>query len=317
MIKSGQLEATAGVSRLLWGMGVWNHHVEAVVALASSGYEVPPFMPAIAADLAGNQDRDLWAREQHALAPGQPDITVNVVTYRTANYMLSSAQDYRPGEPGASEQIWQATLGPDAVVFVNHPAAMSESEVRRPNLWRGNKVLPRVAQWKDVLVAVYNAPAEAWPNYTHAYWPTYDFDEQIVRDGWAFARQGQGYLALTAANGLERARRGPGAFRELRSSGNQNVWLCMMGREGREGSFAAFQQAVLGLDVDLRALGVSCTTLRGESLSFAWEGPLTVDGTEQPISGFKHYESPYCTAELGDSQMDIQFNDYTMRLDFG
>jgi hypothetical protein len=267
-------------------------------------------MPAIAADL----EQETWSREQHAPDTGHP---ANLVTYRTADYMLSSAQDYRAGEPGSREHVWQATLGPDAVVFANHPASTSEVDVRRPNFWRGNKVLPRVAQWKDVLVAVYNAPPEEWPDFTHAYWPTYDFDEQVIRDGWAFARMGQGYLALTAARGLALMHRGPGAFHELRSYGLTNTWLCMMGRKASDGGFGEFQQAVLNLEIELAHDGVRCHTLRGDDLAFAWEGPLQVNGAPQSLSGFRHYQSPYCEAELGAPQMDVCYNDYTMRLDFG
>jgi hypothetical protein len=160
-------------------------------------------------------------------------------------------------------------------------------------------------------------PQGEWPGYTHAYWPTHDFDEQQIRDGWAFARQGRGYLALAAASGFELVHRGLGAFRELRAPGCQNVWLCMMGREDTDGTFVEFQQAVLSLDVDLRKQGVSCTTLRGEEISFGWTGPFQVSGQSVSLAGFKRFESPYCVAELGASELDIQYNDYTMRLDFG
>ncbi|MBL7200967.1 MAG: hypothetical protein ISS56_12540, partial [Anaerolineae bacterium] len=109
MILGGQLEATSGISRLMWGMGVWNHHIRGTVSLACSDYELSPLIAAIAVDLPD----ELWNREQH---PG-----VNKVTYRTPDYMLCSAQDYHPGEKGCQQHIWQATLGPDAVAFVTHP----------------------------------------------------------------------------------------------------------------------------------------------------------------------------------------------------
>jgi hypothetical protein len=356
MIAGGQLEATSGVTRLMWGMGVWNHHIRALVALACSEYEAPPLIPAIATDL----DHVLWARERHLVAgervpqqgendasvilrsgsdeesqatihPGdEPSTYVNKVTYRTADYMLCSAQDYRPGAQGDREHIWQATLGPDAVVFVNHPACMSQSAARRPNFWRGNGVLPRVAQWKDVLVAVHSLPDDGKPadmGFTHAYFPTYEFDEYTFEENarglrWAFARKGSGYLALAAARGFELLRRGLTAYRELRSYGRQNIWLCMMGRQATDGSFAEFQEAVLALDVEMQAdelhppLNVRCTTPRGERLSFGWEGPLLLDGEEQPLSGYRHYDSPYCVAEMGATEMDIRYGDYTMRLGF-
>ena len=87
-------------------------------------------------------------------------------------------------------------------------------------------------------------------------------------------------------------------------------------RASSDGSFGQFQEAVLGLNVDFEGPAVRCTTLRGETLSFGWEGPLMVDGREQPITGFKHYDNPYCTVEWPASQMKIQIDNESLVLDF-
>jgi hypothetical protein len=236
--------------------------------------------------------------------------------------MLCSAQDYHPGERGSQQHIWQATLGPDAIVFVTHPPSMSEKSSHRPNFWHGNHILPRVAQWRDVLIAIHKLPENDWLGFTHAYFPVYAFDEHLLRDSadghpWAFARKEEGYLALTAAQGLALITRGTNAYRELRSRGQHNVWLCQMGRAAQDGSFGEFQERVLGLDVVWEGLSVGCATLRGDSLAFGWEGPLLVEGKEQPLAGFKHYENPYCVADWPASQMDIRFGDQLLRLEFG
>jgi hypothetical protein len=89
-----------------------------------------------------------------------------------------------------------------------------------------------------------------------------------------------------------------------------------MGRAARDGSFEEFQQAVLALDMRFDNLSARCATLLGETLAFGWEGPLLVNGRQEPIGGFKHYESQYCMAELGASQMEIGFGDQLLRLDF-
>ena len=304
MIAGGQLEATSGITRLLWGMGVWNPHIAGLVSLAVSGYELPTMIASIAVDLSG----ETWHREHH---PG-----VDKVTYRTPDYMLCSAQDHHPGEQGDDQHIWQATLGPDAVVFVNHPACISQVDAQRPNLWAGNRVLPRVAQWKDVLVAVHRLPPDDWLGFCHAHFPVHEFDEWTLEDGWAFANKGQAYLALACSQAPRLVKRGPSAFRELRAHGSDQVWLCMMGREATDGSFAAFREKVLGLEVAWQALGVQCETLRGETVSFGWTGPLRVDGVEQPLANLKHYDGPHCTAEWPSAQMDIQYGEYTVRLRF-
>jgi hypothetical protein len=279
MVKSGRLEATSGISRLMWGMGVYNRHIMGAVSLASSAYELPPVIADIAADLP----EEMWNRERHTraergwLAWFARRSEVNKVTYKTPDYMLSSAQDYRSGKRGKGEHIWQATMGPDAVVFVTHPPNMSDKDSQSPSFWLGNAVLPRVAQWKDTLIAVHKLPEDDWMGFTHAYFPIYAFDEYTIQGNWAFARKGDGYLALTAAQGIELVRRGPGAYRELRSYGKNNVWLCLMGRVTTDGSFEEYQRVVLALEVDFGDLVVRLDTLRGETLSFGWKGPLWVN----------------------------------------
>lgn len=322
MLKSAQLEATSGISRMMWGMGVYNSHILGTVSLACSRYEFPLFI----GDIANDNSGEAWIKERHVVdrsqAPAGPAAEVNKVTYKTPDYMLCSAQDYCPGNTGAGEHIWQATLGPDALVFVNHPACMSEAEARRPGFWLGNRSLPRVAQWKDLLVAVYSLPENDWMGFTHAYFPIYMFSEHAIEvdkktsRAWAFARKEHGYLALTASQGFELVQRGPDGYRELRSYGQNNVWLCQMGRAETDGTFTAFKQKVLRMDLRWQELGVSCKTLRGEQVSFGWEGPLLINGKEQSIHGFKHHESPYGVAELPASQMDIRLKDIVMRLDF-
>lgn len=318
MIKSAQLEATSGICRLLWGMGVFNHHILGTVGLACSNYEFPAFFTEIATKLP----EEMWCNERNRIithgsgvtVPGESEI--NRVTYKTPDYMLSSAQDYHPGSRGSHEHIWQATMGSDAVVFTNHPACMSESEAHYPGFWRGNAVLPRVAQWKEMLIAVYNFPEQDWMGFTHAYFPIYAFDEHAFSEGWAFARKDNGYLALTSARGFELNRRGPDGYRELRSYGHKNVWVCQMGRRAIDGDFKDFQDRVTRMPLNFQDLAVQMVGLHSETLAFGWEGPLMVNEIEQPITGFKHIDNPYCSAELPANQMDIRYGEYLLRLNF-
>jgi hypothetical protein len=255
------------------------------VSLACSTYLLPPRI----AGIAIGEHKEMWNRERLiGNASGwwsrvKPRPEVNTATYKTTDYMLGSVQDYRPGEKGDREHIWQATLGPDAIVYVNHPANSNESDARSPGAWLGNRILPRVAQWRDALIAIYRLPEDDWMGFTHAYFPVHAFDEYRIHDGWAFARKGDGYLALTAAQGIELTRKGPSAYRELRSYGRKNVWLCLMGRALTDGSFEKFQGAVLALDAGLEGVSARTTTLRGQTLSFGWTGPLGVDGKRPAI----------------------------------
>ncbi len=318
-VLGGWLSPLGDVMRLLWGMGILNQHLAGPVSLACmEDYELLPLLDEIATAASD----ELWNREQHILTAGDDAHearSVNKVTYRTPDYLLGSAQDYRPGAPGTHEHIWQATLGPGAVVFTNHPANSGMTEAHAPGFWRGNGVLPRVAQWKDVLIAVYRLPDDDWMGFTHAYFPTAAFDAYCVREdaqgrSWAFVQKGKGYLALTAAHGLTLMTQGPGAYRELRSPGQHNVWLCHMGRAALDGEFEAFQESVLALPVRFDDLAVTLTTLRGETLTFGWEGSLLRNDQPEPLAGFKHYENPYSVTELRAPQMEIRSENYLMRL---
>ena len=231
--------------------------------------------------------------------------------------MLCSAQDYHPGEQGRQEHLWQATLGGAATVFDNHPACCSESDARLPNFWVGNVILPRVAQWKDVLLSIHQLPQDDWMGFTHAYFPIYAFDEYAITDDrWAFARKGNGYLALMASAGFQLIQDGQYAYRELRSDSLNTIWMCQLGRKQLDGDFQAFQQKVLALPVDFNHHSITCTTLRNETLSLAWEGPFLRDGQQQELSGFKHYDSPFISADYPCRQMDIAFGEDLLRLNF-
>ncbi len=323
LIKGGRREATSGLQRIAWGMGCFNESIRATVTLAcSKSYTVHDLLYAVAID----KPDEMWNRERHgAGSPGEgTDVNgpagwgVDKVTYKTPDYMLSSAQDYRPGQKGYQQHIWQATMGPDAVVFVTHPSKVSEVDSHRPNYWHGNYVLPRVAQWKDVLFAVHNLPDDDWLGFTHAYFPEYAFAEHEERDGWAFGKAGDGYIALYAAAGLERMTKGQNAFRELRSAGKKNIWVCQMGRAALDGTFEEFKQSVLAAppEVDIESLRVTYSNLRGQTMTFGWEGPLTIDGAEQAITGFKHYDSMYCEADLPATSMELKYLDWVLRLNF-
>jgi hypothetical protein len=325
-LKGGRLELTSGMGRLLWGLGAFNAATLGSVALACArGYE----LPGVIAEIATARVEELWSRERHRQeltweydrAGWDPSATtlldVSKVTYRTPDAMLCAALDHHPGTPGVQQHVWQATFDQDAVVFVTHPPCISEENSHRPSYWHGNVTLPRVAQWYDTLVDVRNIPAGDWLPFTHAYFPVFAFDEYLLEGGWAFARRGEGYLALTAAQGVELVTRGAGAFRELRSYGRQNVWLCQLGRAARDGDFAAFRAAVLAAELHFEPLEVRFASLRGAAIRFGWEGPLLVDGVEQPLQHQLHYESPICTCELGAPAMEIAGWEEVLRLDFG
>lgn len=301
--KSGQLEPTSGLMRMLFGTGVYNRHLTALLSLADAAYEFPSFLADIAVDAAKEQ----VTREMSAGAA--------LYTWRDKHGALSSLQDWKGGEKGKAELVWKATLGVDTPVFVTAPRVLAQGEAFLPGYWLGNNRLPQVAQWKDVLVAIYTA-GEGGLGFTHAFFPTYKFDEHKIQDGWAFARVGDGYLALTAARGIQMTKEGQDAYRELRSYGFPNIWICQMGNKSQDGNFDRFTTRVGKMKLEWGEDGVTMKTIRGTKLAFGVNTPLVVDGASQSLDFASRFTSPYCTKGEEEGSLDISFAGNIYRLIF-
>lgn len=268
---------------------------------------------------------------------------VDIYTYKTPDYMLSTAQDYHKGYGGDQQHIWQATLGPDAVCFTTHPAKI---EGVTPNYWAGNGLLPRAAQYKNVAIVLYNIkkiPALYVPIrhfYTHAWLPKDKFDEVVEKNGWVFARKGEGYLALRSQNPYfwrEDLPRSHGEHREekffsARSAslwpkpedvgreilvdGAQNIWVCQMGRKADDGEFAEFVGKVSAAEIAFRGLSVSYQSPGNGLVRFGWEDPFSVDGVEIQLHEYLRYDNPYVKAEFDAAEIRISAGGHELNLDW-
>jgi hypothetical protein len=243
---------------------------------------------------------------------------VNAYTYRTPDYMLSSAQDWRPGYGGDQQHLWQATLGPDAVCFTTHPGPR---RVRSPGRWTGSASLPRVAQVENVAIAIYRIsrrPSLYLPNrnrYTHAWVPRDRFDEIVERAGWIFARSGDGFLALRSQHPYHwQKERGEDRDREVVVPGRHNVWICEMGRRAVEGPFEAFVARVKAASVEFGRDRVLYESPSQGRLEFAWKGPLRRRGRVVQLDGYPRYDTSYARASFPSEEVEIHQGDQRLRL---
>jgi len=274
---------------------------------------------------------------------------VNTYTHRTADYMLSSALDYRKGALGAQYHSWQATFDANALVFTNHPVTppvestvWGEDNESSGGYWTGEASMPRSAQYENVAIQIY-APQYGVTNpppfdiftyqpYTHAYLPQDHFDEVEQVGPWTFARLGDGYLALfshrptewieydpavIATNGMEKPfdLRAPG--------GPDNVWIVECGRAADWDTFPAFRDAVSSASVQItprpgfqQGYDVSYDSPSQGRLTFGWEAPLTVRERQVAIAGFPRFDNPWSQTELDSRVTEIEVDGYGVRLDF-
>jgi hypothetical protein len=256
----------------------------------------------------------------------------NIFTYRTPDYMLSTAQDHRAGFGGDQHHIWQATLGPDAVCFTTHPAKI---EGVSPNYWTGSGLLPRVAQYKNLAIAIYNIkkiPALYVPIrhfFTHAWLPRDQFDQVIEKENWIFARQNEGYLALRSQqpyfwNTPSEAKHHTFTFghypedmnREIIADGAQNIWLCQLGRRTDNGSFEQFIATICKAELRFDGLNVQFQSPGNGLIQFGWHKHLRLDGTEVPLKDYPRYDNLYTQAEFWPHKIDIRSQNNWLALDW-
>jgi len=268
----------------------------------------------------------------------------NTYTWRSNGAMLSTVQDFRKGQASQQHHVWQATFSPDAQVFTTHPRVATEPGVpwhSNTDDWTGNASLPRSAQAHNVNISIYAPLFESkdvlqgsYMEYTHAYLPQERFDEVAADGNWTFARLGDEYLALyswrdttwvtydpatTDTNGLTKP------FELLADGGPNNVWITEIGSKGASGTFEEFQASITANDPVVRPLGdpeqnttafdVSWVSPSQGPMSFGWDQPLTVNGTEQPLGDYPRIESPWARVPFDSTDYVIESGAATLRLD--
>ncbi|MBP1965367.1 hypothetical protein [Paenibacillus aceris] len=241
---------------------------------------------------------------------------VDKITYKSPNYMLSCAQDFRKGERGFQQHIWQATLDDGIAVFTTHPGATQEG-AGRPDLWSGNATHPRAVQHGNTVLCLYRIPADSKLPYSHAHFPRSQFDEVCEVGGWLFGRKGGGYVGLYSQHGYRWSGRADLADIEIICDALHNGWICQLGSRDEHGAFKQFVSAVLSRDVETTDGGaLRYVTPDGRSMEWGWDGELLEDGEPVRISGYKRFENGYCTADRYSGVYSISQGGETLTLDF-
>lgn len=234
---------------------------------------------------------------------------VQIALEKTADYILTSLavpavprdgehpeNDLRPGGAGYQQHLWQATLGRDCHIFVNHPGGTFDGTKSRPGYWYGNGVLPRVRQRGNVLQAIHVIPDGTWTQpaitpdvwqwggtatvrpfdthpvaFTHAHWPADAFDREVRRGRWVFGQKGGGLAGLWCSEPLA-PHNDVLTGRELRAGAYASAWLVVCGSLATEGSLEKFMDAC-----EARApafdRGAFTMTVKGEPDLRWWERP--------------------------------------------
>jgi len=233
---------------------------------------------------------------------------VSKITYKTPDYLISCAQDFRKGEDGYQQHIWQATMEDDAIVFTNHPGTYNEGD-GRPDFWSGNAIHPRAAQYKNMVICIYNIDRECRIPYSHAYFPQKKFDEVIEAEGWIFGRKGEGYVALYSQNGYQWSERNALSDVEAICKSPSNIWICHMGNKAQYSAFNIFINNMLLSEIIWSDNEVNFNSPEHGWIRYGWEGALMVNGEDIKVSGYKRFDNPYCQSDYFSGKYEINYGE--------
>ncbi len=250
----------------------------------------------------------------------------NTYTYRTPFYQLSGSQDHQKGMNSYQEHIWQASLDDNAIVYTNSPGGLTKDfEQEYVGGWN-----PRATLYKNVGIIQYDRetlPLEGelllyFLNlftgnkfYQHAYFPRWAFDEWEQHGRWTFGASGDSYVGLYSYMDAYWA-----SEYELRVDSLKNLWIVELGSIDEYGSFAQFVSDLQQSQVHVKpqALGYSVGYLSPSQglISVAWEGPMTVDGSDVDLGPYPRFDNDYCYQEFGIKNTFIQFGNQSLILNF-
>ena len=273
--------------------------------------------------MAGTPRLRRFAESLEPLGRGMALEAIDTYVYRTPEYQLAAAQDYKPGQWAAQTLMWRASLSHEALVMSNAPAFPGIGDlddVTVDDPWIGGW-FPRVTQYQNVAVIQYRTTPESEGiegivagDAVHAYFPRDAFDEVEEGDGWHLARLGDGYLALWSQHGLAPSEEA--SEYELIMDGRDNVLVIEMGDAVTHGDFATFTSAIRGatIEVDDGTTRFVSPTM-GEVL-VGWSGPMTVDGAEIDLGPYPRWDHETTTQVRHEAILDVTLDDHVLRYDF-
>ncbi|MGF6175821.1 hypothetical protein [Ensifer sp. 4252] len=219
---AGRSLELSGVARLLWGKGWYGRRVHALpqlaVCLRDHGLVIPDDLQAIANHQAGEHQEWCFAQGEGRFAA--------LYHYKGRHFAMGSTAHYRWNEWGYQETVLHLRLGdrPEAAIWINHPGETIQFGYGRPSYWGGCGTLPRAHQYRGLAILDFTT-FEEQPGFTHAWFPTGEFDESTVQGNVALARCGRGGVMLLGDGELTPVADGPSANAELRQYGRRTRWI--------------------------------------------------------------------------------------------
>ncbi len=250
----------------------------------------------------------------------------NTYAWRHPKVSLASVLDHRKGEMRDQVHAWQAAIDENAMMFTTHPvtgpAKTTDWSVDpAPGYWTGSASMPRSAQHERTAIHIYDPGWDqesdplvwavlGYRDYTHAYVPQDHFDQVAQSGNWTVGERKGAYIALWSWRAptwriydpTEYATRGMvKPFDLLAKGGPDNVWIVECGVASEDGTLDDFVASLTAHDPVVShgdaGFSVAWQSPSAGAMTFGWNEPFTVAGTEMAIGQFPRHESPWGTID--------------------
>ena len=232
---AGPATELGSVAAIAFGGTFHPGHDRAAALFALSGYEPPALQP-LAKVAAGHV---IEARYTQGM-----DANARLALWKSSDVQLSTVAEHRTGTPGHQQHVVdiQFASHPLARMWVNQPGDLRLWGASRPSYWAGNGILPRVVQYHNIALLLYDLTRHDHPiDFTHLFCPVEVLDEVIEASNWLFARSGSGYAAFYGSAPLQQLLSGPYGGSEWRVPGRILGWVAVAGSFFLHGDFKQFQ----------------------------------------------------------------------------
>ncbi|WP_223589914.1 hypothetical protein [Neobacillus bataviensis] len=239
---------------------------------------------------------------------------VNSYTYRTAKYILSTAQNYYPGTFGDQHHIWQATLNKDICIFSTHPAAPIFDDNARnfsPSYWVGNGIHPHSVQFENVHLSIYKVDQRKGfmekqrIEFTHAHFPIDRFEQAHIEGRYAFGTNEGVHVALIGGGDFTV---NPNDRYDLIQHGKVTYWIFEISDSGE--SYEQFQKRIKETNIHFEKL-----TLKYRNYTLKYKDSLYVDG-KRIEDQYRQLESPYGNFDRGANELEFTCKGHRLKLNF-
>ncbi len=321
------------LTRFWWGMQAFTAPDAAVTALtrrkgAKSSAE--HLLPRIADIMRVPAPfRSTALRLLRPVTDGMAMQRANVQTFRTPDYLLSSAQRYHPGEFGDQQNLWQASLPGGISVFGNHPTNRlvcspfgPESPATPPtttaelsSVWVGNGVNPDIAQRDNLLLVQYDLAGRRGHfegprrHFTHIHFPFASFDDTRVGTTWVAGVKANSYIGVVASSRLYL-----NSETEVVQRGVRTGYVVVLGDAREFATLTEFTDELKRYRVGLRGKRLNVRMPYGRAW-LDWKGSFHVDG--HPVShDYPRYKGRQVVAERNPSAIAVNGSGHLLMLDW-